>query len=300
MKRRELLSSSLSAVVAITCPPPAINRRPSVNWAGRDLRLCSLKEADLRGADLRGCRLDGVDLTRCDLRETRLDEASLLNVTLAGARLSGAQMRGVRLSGNAFYANASGVDFRGTRLEEINFSHSDLSEADFREAHLQATVDLSGARLCRANLSQLADPFRTASDAQPLWLTAHDANLDEADLTGITAQFFAIGASFRGARLAHACFGYSRGPDSFVRGCWFSISGADFTNADLTDADLRGGAEDGRGGCPRFDGANLTRARLTYETGYPPTRPRFAELAPLFAGATLTSAEINGELVSAL
>ena len=69
---------------------PITDLSRAVRWAlhaGRSLRQCDLRNAQLAGSDFRGCDLTEVDFTNANLSGCRF----------AGAVLAGAEMRGVRL-----------------------------------------------------------------------------------------------------------------------------------------------------------------------------------------------------------
>ena len=140
----------------------------------------SLRGADLRGAVLRGrslgvsfqpsrtsARVFAADLSRTDLRNADFQDAALLGVSFDHADLRGADFSGATLSAATFHGAClteanfvhaslySDFDFLSGQVpdtaylgkaegRDVDFSHSQLDHADFREAAL-TDVNLSGA-----------------------------------------------------------------------------------------------------------------------------------------------------------
>jgi uncharacterized protein YjbI with pentapeptide repeats len=114
--------------------------------AATDLRIRSLRSADLSGLDL-----DGVDLAGADLRDARLDGASLKRANLSGALLDGASLVGASLHGAKLSeASLRGADLRGSWLYRVDFRGADLRGAvlkDFPTGLRLDTNDFRGARV---------------------------------------------------------------------------------------------------------------------------------------------------------
>jgi uncharacterized protein YjbI with pentapeptide repeats len=227
--------------------------------AGRDFTGASLAGMSLRGVDLAGAFLEAANLSGCDLTGVHLEGAVLAKANLRGADLTHAQLRGANLGGatlcDAVFERADMADavLGGADLAGARLAGATLTGADWLEVKLGA-VDLSGAVLGQCTLIK-AD----LRGARLAGADLSDANLvecviDGADLAGavlVKTTFVgctATGTSLRGANLRRAIL---------VHGS--SFAGADFRDADMAKANLRGTALVGA----RFDRANLAGADLS-------------------------------------
>jgi uncharacterized protein YjbI with pentapeptide repeats len=227
--------------------------------AGRDFTGANLAGVRLAGVDLSGAFLEGTDLSGCDLSGANLDEAILVRANLRDANLSRARLRGANLGGAALHnavfdeadltdavlsrAEVDGAYFSGATLTGVEWLEAKLGVIDFTGAVLGLSTflkaDLSGSQFAGADLA----------DA-----TFVECELGGADFSGaklhkttfVTCKGDRV--SFRGAKLAQAVL---------VHGS--SFPGADFSDADLRRANLRGTGVAGA----RFDRADLSGADLS-------------------------------------
>ena len=194
------------------------------NLGGADLDGAVLAKANLRGADLTGARLRGANLGGAALCDAMLDRADLTDAVLSRAQLAGARFTSATLTG---------ADCLETQFGAVDLSDAVLGQCNFIKA------DLRGARFTGADLS----------DANLI-----ECALDGADFSGARLEKTTFvtcsgkGASFRGARLRQGIM---------VHGSSFAC--ADFRDADLEKANLRGTVLEGA----RFDRANLAGADLS-------------------------------------
>ncbi len=137
--------------------------------SGIRLRGARLEEAVLRGADLIGADLSDVEGGEAEFAEALLEDACLTRARLRFARFAGAVMDGTDFSEADLWgatlagATAERATFRAARLDEANLHGTDFSGADLSAANLRR-ADLTGATLRGAVL--------------------REANLDGADLSG--------------------------------------------------------------------------------------------------------------------
>lgn len=111
--------------------------RPTLDFAGQDLR-----GHDFTGASLAGANFTGADLTDAIFYEADVGEAEFTGATLDGANFERSTAVG------ACFGNASLKDARlfGVDLSGATLSGADLSGADLRDANL------SGARMIQCTL----------------------------------------------------------------------------------------------------------------------------------------------------
>lgn len=227
---------------------------PDKDLAGIDLGDADLTGIDLGAALLEDARLRGTRLCNAELTDIALMRSDLTGADLSGARLKGAGMgraclakadlTGADLSAAALVA----ADLSETVLRSANLEDADLSEvmaggADFSDARMSAVrlleADLSKACLAGADLRK-ALLFKTRLTGAVL----ERCRLEEAVLVDVTAA----GCRFRGAQMANLRVAFQ---------C--TLTGADFTDADLRGCNFRGA--DLTGAC--FAGADLTGADLS-------------------------------------
>lgn len=238
---------------------------------GADLRGLSLTEINLSEADLTNADLEGADLTQAVLKGAMMTGANLRGAILHQADLSDARLEGANLEGaDLSEADLSRADLRLTNLTRTNFARArlvqmnasgsmeqsqeggttirrtpfvgailrevNLMDANLSLCNLQA-VDLSNAKMLRANLSEsLAAPLKTP-DGQTKVLVLAGADLTLADLRKVQML-----GDFRKASLVQADLREA------------SLAG-DFREADLTDALALNTV---------FSGVNFTGATLTH------------------------------------
>ena len=206
-------------------------RIPVLSLVGADLRKASLQEASLNGADLSGTDLRGADLRHSDLTRVRLHRANLSGADLSGANLLGADLSEAYLRVAILKQTVLGCEN----------SHYCREPAVLRQADLQGT-DLEGADLGRTVL--------VGADLREALLI--NAKLAGADLE--QASF--VGANLQGASFSH----YWKG--SCSDSSWETeiavVNQTDFTDANLSQADLRGLMLDQVG----IEGAELSGANL--------------------------------------
>jgi uncharacterized protein YjbI with pentapeptide repeats len=234
-------------------------RESGESLAQRDFTGANLAGMDLRGVDLVGAFLESADLSGCDLTGAHLEGAVLAKANLRGADLTGAGLTGANLGGAALegavfeHAVLSEAVLSGADLSGARFAGATLTGTDWLEARLGA-VDFSGAALVQCNFVK-ADLRRARfigadlSDATLVECLLYGADFSGATLVKTTfVTCTGEGVSFCTARLRQAVMVHR---SSFPR--------ADFRDADMEQANLRGTTLDGA----RFDRANLAGADLS-------------------------------------
>jgi len=265
-------------------------REASESLAGRDFTGANFAGMKLAGIDLSGAFLEAADLSGCDISGADLTGAVLAKADLRGANLSGAKLHG---------ANLGGARLHDAMLDDVDLSDGILSRAE-----------LAGARLARANLSGV-DWLETRVGAVDLSGSVLGAcNLLGADLRG--ARFVGSdlsganlvdcvldGADFSRATLTKTSFVRCRGQDVSFREAAFrqgvmvhdsSFAGADFRDADMEQATIRGVALAGA----RFDRANLTGADLSECDASGATFERAVVKGGLMIRTNFTGASLRG------
>ncbi len=267
--------------------------------AGRDFTGANLDGVRMAGVDLSGAFLEGADLSGCDLTGANLDDAILVRAKLSDANLKGARLRGANLGGavlqNAALDDADLTDAVLSRadLDGAYLSGATLTGADWLEAKL-GTIDLSGAKLgqCTFLKGDLSGSHFAGADLTEA--TFVECELGRTDFSGATLHKTTFvtcrgeGVSFRNAKAVQAVL---------VHGS--SFPGADFSDADLGTANLRGTALPGA----RFDRANLAGADLSdcdaREASFERAVLRGAMLIrTVLAGASLKGANLLDALAS--
>ncbi len=214
--------------------------RKGESLTGRDFTGVDLSNLDLPGIDLQGSFLERANLSDTNLEGADLSGCVLIRADLSGARLASAKMGSAGLG----EADLSDADFRGADLAKAVLvkailHHADLSsttleEADFSEALLTETT-MTGALMkkCRFMESDVrGTTFVEADLSESFFLNGSlqhcdfsRANLSSATLIGVNADK----SLFRGAELTNI---------RLLNEC--SFQNADFSNARLTQANLRG------------------------------------------------------------
>ena len=258
--------------------------------ARRDFTGANLAGMRLAGIDLSGAFLEAADLAGCDLSRADLTDAVLAKANLRGANLGGAALRGANLGGAILEgAVLDRVDMRDgvlSRAELLGarFVQADLTGVDWLEAKVSG-VDLSGAELGECN-------FLNAD--------LRCARLVGADLSG--ANFVDCtfdGADFTRARLHKTTLVRCKGEGVSFREAHFrqgvmvhgsSFPGADFQDANLEEANLRGTALAGA----RFDRAELGDADLSECDAHGASFERAVLVKGLMIRTNLAGASLQG------
>ena len=281
-----------------------------VDLSGLDLRGMDLRSALLEGANLAGAQLAGADLTgavlaRADLTGADLRDAKLARCNLGHAVLAGATLTGdVDLTG-AVLANAdlSGASFHGARLARVDFG-----EAFFRDTDLGG-IRGEGITFLRSDLRGTKLAGASFVKCKFIEVDLRGVDLSGADLRGATLiGVDARGAVLRGARLTQLCVV----KESSFEGADFTdavldranlrgskLAGCDFTRAELggadfSDSDLRGARFDRAVGREaRFIKADLTRASLVDANLMSALLGRATVRGASFLGANLFRADLS-------
>ena len=198
-------------VVALIAKAPP-DDRPDLSR--RDLTGLDLSHIDFKGADLFATDLSGTKLEGATLAHANFSRAILRDADLAGADLSGANMFAVLMNG----ANLAGADLSGTRiigelkganLEGAKLVGADLGADPANQGMVPVRVDMSGAILDHADLS-------------------------ESNLASAVLEY----ASLRDAILVKTRFNWAKLAGADLDGA--DVTGAIFSDADLTSASLTG------------------------------------------------------------
>ena len=126
------------------------------NLTGVNLSKANLNKANLNKAELSEANLSGADLRQAallvtNLREADLRGALLMLTNLSGANLYKANLRSANLSGACLYkAHLDEANLRGAFLRATNLIGTNLSRANLEGASLLEEVNLSGANLRKA------------------------------------------------------------------------------------------------------------------------------------------------------
>lgn len=223
--------------------------------SGANLERAVLARASLRGAKLIGTRLRGANLGGASLEDAALDNADLAETVLSGAALAGARLSGAKLTGaDLLETKLGGVDLSGAVIGQCSLLRADLRGARFVGSDLSQAVflecSLDGADFSRAKL--------------------HKTTFVACRGEGVSFRE----ASFRQGVLAHGS----------------SFPGADFRDADMEKANLRGTALPGA----RFDRANLAGADLSSCDASEASFERAVLKGGLLIRTNLTGASMKG------
>ena len=129
---------------------------------GVDFSHAMLKDANLSRSNLSDSRFESASMQNVDAQYVQADDAEFLRATLKGANFSGAVMHRVRFPevkgdnmkfiqatmNRAYMQNFHGVgcDFTGAMMRNGDISYSDMEQANFGAADLDA-VDMSSCRM---------------------------------------------------------------------------------------------------------------------------------------------------------
>lgn len=232
------------------------------------------------GTSLAGRDLTGVDLSRLDLAGINLERALLERANFEGSNLAGAVLAGAVLA----RANLTEANLEGAVLLGAN-----LGRAILREARLVGGIDMTGATLMYADMSEASfegakldrvDMFEaTFSGAsfqgiKGTMLNFVQSDLSDVNFTGaelIKCNFIEItlnNADFSGATLSQSVFVTSKGEGVKFRNARAdnlrmvkdsAFPGADFLGAFLDGSNLRGTNLEGA----EMSGASLNGADLS-------------------------------------
>jgi uncharacterized protein YjbI with pentapeptide repeats len=196
--------------------------------------------------------LNQVDLTGTNLAYV-LEPPDAFTLVLEQQHLAGIVWRNAVLSGARFRKSKffdPGVDGRIDTFDDwiTDFSGSDLTEASLVAAHLRHTV-FRNTSLLRANLSNALAPHAdfSGANASSAWFIAADVS------HGIFKGTSLVGADFTDADLSQASLVEARLRQAYLVGSRLisaDLSRADLSEANLSDADLTG--------------ANLRQANLSH------------------------------------
>ncbi|HBY80519.1 MAG TPA: low-complexity protein, partial [Cyanobacteria bacterium UBA11148] len=189
----------------------------------------NLSKVDLRMASLREANLNWADVTRADLSEADLQSTQLNQSNLAEAKLNKTQLVSAELmAANLCYAS----------LIRANLSNANLREAQLEAAHLREAI-LVGVNLTEANLHAVDLRGSNLSEADLHRVILTDANLNQAN--GDRADFSR--ANLTGAYLLKAIFSNTNFFRAVLQDVYLlhtDLSNANLQGADLRRADLSG------------------------------------------------------------
>ena len=231
------------------------NQCQNCDLSGANLERLNLSGANLQGANLSSATLSGANLSNANLESANLQGASLSEAYLYRANLTGANFS------NAGLPNAN---LRGTILIGTNFSRADLRSVNLSKMDLSNAV-FTGANLSKANLSRtivvnLKPMMSEDSTNIPSGFLKEETNIILGSILCTDRSFFETTDNLdepnpffdgKNATKVDLKFMPTQQFDS-------AIVGVNWSNADLTDADLSNAL------LPKIDltGAKLTRSNL--------------------------------------
>lgn len=225
---------------------------------GQSFAGLDLTGADLSGLDLSGANFAGALLECANFTGTRLVGCDFTGAVLARARLQGADLSSAVLVG----ANLGRIQCEGTRFDGADCSQAILRDAEllrssFRGAQLHG-ADCQGVRFDQTDWSEAQ-----LGDILFMETTLCGVQLSGALLTGASFLHCDVtGVNFRGAVLDGAVFLGAKGKGADFTGASLhnlrcvehcDLEGADFSDARLTEANLRGS---------NLEGSHFLRSRL--------------------------------------
>jgi uncharacterized protein YjbI with pentapeptide repeats len=203
--------------------------------------------------------LDGVDLSGTSLFGADLSAVNLVRASLADADLTDVDFYRAYLPGvDLTGATLTGSTLAGANLGAAKVAGANLTDATLTRATLNS-ADLTAANLTGANLAE-ANLFRTTLTRA----TLTNATLIGANLVGAAmSESVCDGIDFTNANLTAADLRGANLTNADLT--WANLSHTDFTGANLAGADLTGTTLDGAilTGA-NLDGANLTHADTTH------------------------------------
>ena len=226
------------------------------------------------------------NLNQVDLSGTNLgyviESPDAFTLVLEQQRLAGIIWRNAVLSGARFRKAKffdPGADGRRDTFDDwiTDFSGSDLTEASLVAAHLRHTV-FRNTSLLRANLSNALAPYAdfSGANASSAWFIAADVSHGKFNGTSL------VGADFTDANLTQASLVEARLRQAHLAGT--QLVSADLTRADLTEATLSEAD---------LTAANLREANLSH------SRLRGADLSQAnLEGASLEGSNLEGVVLT--
>ena len=164
------------------------------------IRGCVLKghdlaNADFAGQDLSGCKFTGCNLCDADFSGANLSAAEFDNCVMRRANFSGANLTKADMSDNVFDSAsfiaciAIGTKFRHTKMNDVDFTKANLSDASFFFAEARSNfeyatlvnTDLFNADLSHADFSHADLRKANMTDAK-----IHNATFTFAKMDGST------------------------------------------------------------------------------------------------------------------
>ncbi len=242
MSRVRAAKATFSEALVTRCVFEAADLGGSV-WDGAEVSDSRYDAATLVKASGHRARFAQCSMAAVDATESRYEHAEFEQCTLDGARFTRATLGGSTLQAcQAPHAQFDHAQLQGLRtLSETRLDQSNLTSADLQDASLQNT-SLAQAILREACLDRalVKECDLTGTDA---WrVVARQADFADSHIGQ---------ASWRGANLMQATFGYAR------------LLDIDFTGANLHAAQTRTATVQGL----VLTGALLTRCRLLQEYG---------------------------------
>ncbi len=207
--------------------------------------MFDLQGADLSGLDLSDMNLSGICLDGANLAGTRFVGTDLSFAVLAHADMTGCVLDAADLTdANLGRARLAGASLRGAKLVRAVLANADLTNADLHKATLDranlSKVILAGANLAGASASGIIAIELSLEGVKAAGIVLDqakflDCTLGRADLAGASLhKAVFLRCNLDGIRLAGVNLTHS----VFVEAC--SMAGADLSDADLTNANLRG------------------------------------------------------------
>jgi len=141
----------------------SLDGRVPANLSGAFPNQANLSGAFLVRANLSGAYLSHANLSGAVLNQANLSGAGLMEADLSGAVLEAADLSGAVLwranleRADLFHATLSGADLSGATLSGADLSRANLSDANLRTTRMNASTNLTDARLDARTL--LADIF---------------------------------------------------------------------------------------------------------------------------------------------
>ncbi|MFP6640250.1 MAG: pentapeptide repeat-containing protein, partial [Myxococcota bacterium] len=243
----------LDGATAVCTEPPC-----GVDMDRANLELASLVDVDFDSASLVGSRLTNATLTRATLTRAQLTSADLNAALLSGIRLSGSDLSDAVLRAAEGGCVAPPVGSGDTDPWCPEFAGASLIRADLSFAQINGavmtTADLSEAVLVDALFDGLSDPCTVPSEegeGYTCMIVSPPGAGQGTDMTGLVSRSSdwagvdLSGARLPGANLSSTLFSVVRtiepeGAPSFEETYVANLSGADLTQAVLSQSDLTG------------------------------------------------------------
>lgn len=231
--------------------------RGGVSLANRDLTGANLSNLDLTGIDLQGALLEGANFEGTNLAGANLAGAVLARANFTKAHLEGAALLGANL-GRAILKEAQltgGIDMTGATL-----MYADMSDASFQGAKLDR-VDMFEAVFKGASFREIQGTMLNFIQSDLSGVSFANAHVLKCNFVETTLD----NVDFTGATLTQSVFVTSKGTGMKFRGAnagnlrvvkESAFPGADFLGAFLDGSNLRGTNLEGAD----FSGAGMSSA----------------------------------------